>query len=281
MLSIIVSWRDRKELGTALPSLRAAARAVGGDVNIVNFSGDDDMLAPMLGEPGPDVRIVRVDQQQYFNKAAAQNIGAAHARHDILFFCDCDIVLGPDGVTDHVRRLAAGTAHFATLAGVRESETNSRGARHVVSFGYELRIRTADGRELRIVDNEEDGQDGTRQAPGLLLVRREDFLAIEGYNSDLHGWGWEDQDMISRLTLGRGLQRINEGHALHLSHDDHARIAHYPQVASRWESRDRMFRKALSNYDDANFQGSYRRDVERLGAHVRCAVHDGAATVPA
>jgi|SRR5471032_148367 len=267
MLSIIISWRDRDELGRALPALRAAARAAGGDVTVVNYSGTDQLLMPMLGEPGPDLHVVTVADQQYFNKAAAQNIGAAHARHPVLFFCDCDIIPEPEQVADLARRLHAGGDQFATLAGVRESEINSRGARHVVSFGYELRIRTADGRQLRIVDNEEDGQDGTRQAPGLLLVRREDFLAIEGYNSDLHGWGWEDQDMISRLTLGRGLERINEGYALHLSHDDHARTAFYPKMASRWESRDRMFRKALANYDDANFLGSYQRDVAALMPH--------------
>jgi len=267
MLSIIISWRDRDELGRALPALRAAARAAGGDVTVVNYSGTDQLLMPMLGEPGPDLHVVTVADQQYFNKAAAQNIGAAHARHPVLFFCDCDIIPEPEQVADLARRLHAGGDQFATLAGVRESEINSRGARHVVSFGYELRIRTADGRQLRIVDNEEDGQDGTRQAPGLLLVRREDFLAIEGYNSDLHGWGWEDQDMISRLTLGRGLERINEGYALHLSHDDHARTAFYPKMASRWESRDRMLRKALANYDDANFLGSYQRDVAALMPH--------------
>lgn len=274
MLSIIVSWRDRHELGRALPSLRAAARAVGGDVTIVNFSGTADLLLPMLGTPGPDLHVVTVTGQQYFNKAAAQNIGAAHARHPVLFFCDCDIVLEPEQVASLARRLHEGAGKFATLAGVRESEINSRGARHVVSFGYELRIRTADGRQLRIVDNEEDGQDGTRQAPGLLLVRREDFIGIEGYNSDLHGWGWEDQDMISRLTLGGGLERINEGYAIHLSHDDHARTAFYPQMASRWESRDRMFRKALANYDDANFLGSYRRDIAALKPHAVLSSHD-------
>lgn len=277
MLSIIVSWRDRDELGRALAGIRAAAHALNGDVTVVNFSGDAARLAPMLGAPGADLHVVTVDGQRYFNKAAAQNIGAAHARHPLLFFCDCDIVLDASVLVQLVERLTDGGAHFATLAGVRESETNARGARHVVSFGYELKIRTADGRELRIVDNEEDGNDGTRQAPGLLLVRRDDFLAVDGYNSDLHGWGWEDQDMIARLTLGRGLRRVNQGHALHLSHDDHARVAHYPLVSSRWESRDRMFRAALANYDDANFQGSYQRDCAQLRAVTRRHTHTHAA----
>jgi hypothetical protein len=122
------------------------------------------------------------------------------------------------------------------------------------------------------VDNEEDAEDGTRQAPGLLFARREHFEAINGYNAHLHGWGWEDQDMISRLTLGLGLTRINEGRAIHISHDDQARIGFYPPVASRWESRDRMFRAALSNYDNNCFAGTFSQDVERLRGRVHSRI---------
>jgi hypothetical protein len=264
MLSIIVSWRDRVELGRALPGLIASAHASGGDVTVVNYGGSRELLAAQLGERQSEVRVVEVAGERFFNKSRAQNVGATHSSGQILFFCDCDIVLEPATVQSLVRRLTECDGHFATLAGVRESELNSRGGRHVVSFGYVLKIRTADGRQLSIVDNEEDAQNGTRQAPGLLLVRRSDFLAVNGYNSKLHGWGWEDQDMIARLTLGRGLTRINDGYAIHLSHDDHARIAHYPPVKDRWESRDRMFRAALANYDDANFRGTCAEDVAAL-----------------
>jgi hypothetical protein len=264
MLSIIVSWRDRVELGRALPGLVASARAVGGDVTVVNYGGSRELLAEQLGDRRGAVRVVEVANERYFNKSRAQNVGAASSHAPILFFCDCDIVLEPATVQPLVARLDAEEGGFATLAGVRESELNSRGGRHVVSFGYELKIRTADGRRLSIIDNEEDAQNGTRQAPGLLLARRSDFLAVNGYNANLHGWGWEDQDMIARLTLGRGLTRISAGYALHLSHDDHARIEHYPPVKDRWESRDRMFRAALANYDDANFRGTYSEDVAAL-----------------
>lgn len=260
MLSIIISWRDRVELARALPSLVAAAKAAGGDLTVVNFSGSTALLDEQLAQHRQDVRVVSVPEQGFFNKSAAQNIGAAWTQQPILFFCDCDIILPAQPVAELARRLATEDGLFATLAGVRESEANSRRARHVVSFGYELHIKTADGRHLQIIDSEEDAQTGLRHAPGLLLVRRSDFLAIEGYNGGLHGWGWEDQDMISRLTLGRGLRRIMAGDAVHLSHDDHARIAHYPPVTSRWESRDRMFRTALANYDDGNFLGTYHRD---------------------
>lgn len=263
-LSIVVSWRDREELGLALPALLASSREVGGEVMVVNFGGSREMLDAQLGGRASAVGVLEVTGQRYFNKSCAQNLGAAHTAGDLLFFCDCDIVLDPAAVKHLAERLAARPGTFGTLAGVRESVTNSRGGKHIVCFGYELIIRTADQRQLRIVDNEEDAGDGSRQAPGLLMVRRSDFLSVNGYNSRLHGWGWEDQDMISRLTLGAGLERVVHGQAVHLSHDDSARVRYYP-VADRWESRDRMFRQALANYDDANFKGTYDLDVKQFG----------------
>jgi hypothetical protein len=262
MLSIIVSWRDRMELATALPSLLSSASAVGGDLTIVNYGGSPALLRDQIGSHIDAVRVVEVVGEQYFNKGRAHNLGVAHTDLPMLFFCDCDIVLEPTVFRDLVQRVARNTGTFGTLAGVRESKRNSRNGKHVVCFGYELRIRAADGRELRIIDHEEDAESGTRHAPGLLVVRRTDFLSIGGYNSKLHvyGWGWDDQDIIARLTLGGGLRRVTQGTATHLSHDDQARVQAYP-MSDRWESRDKMFRKALDNYDRGDFQGTYDADV--------------------
>jgi len=265
MLSIIVSWRDRVELARSLPSLLAVATQTNGQVCVVNFSGNENLLAAQLeGADGP-LTILDVRGEQYFNKSRAHNIGIASTTSPYLFFCDCDIVLEPEVLTSLLDAVALEPETFGTLAGVRESEVNSRKAGHVSCFGYELKIRTADGRVLQIIDNEEDANDGTRQAPGLLLARRQDLLAIGGYNGNLIGWGWEDQDMIGRLTLGRGLRRVSRGQALHLSHDDLARVANYP-ITNRWESRDKMFRQALANYDRADFRGTLLEDARKYGA---------------
>jgi GT2 family glycosyltransferase len=267
MLSIIVSWRDRAELARALPHLVAAARAVKGDLTIVNYGGSAELLHNQIGSFDADVRVIEVHHERYFNKGRAHNIGAALTDHPLLFFCDCDIVFEPAVLQSLLAQVSAREGAFGTLAGVRESERNSRNGKHVVCFGYELQIKTADGRQLRIVDQEEDADDGTRHAPGLLMVRRSDFLAVAGYNSRLHmyGWGWDDQDMIARLTLGVGLRRIMSGTAVHLSHDDQSRVQAYP-MANRWESRDKMFRQALDNYDRADFLGTYETDVETFCA---------------
>jgi len=259
MLSIIVSWKNRVELGRSLRSLLAAAAAFEGEVIIVNFDGDAATLAG-LAEGAEGLRIVHVAGQPQFNKSAANNIGAFHARFPWLFFCDCDILLEPEVLRGLFEQVSAGPQFFGTLEGVKETVVNSIQNNHIVSFGYELFIRTADGRSLRIVDSEEDASDGSRNAPGLLLTSKKNFESINGYNARLVGWGWEDQDMISRHTLGAGLTRKFFGKALHISHDDTERTKHYP-IANRWESRDKMFRQALANYDAGDFMGTYSGDI--------------------
>jgi predicted glycosyltransferase involved in capsule biosynthesis len=264
MLSIIVPWKNRNELPDALPNLVLSARQTGGELIVVNYSGDEVLLLKHLSKYTNEVKVISVNEEKYFNKAAAQNIGSFCAQHDILFFCDCDIICNSKDVISLTNQLNTNSNQFATVRNITETQVNSRQAKHITKFGYELLIETSDGRQLRIMDNEEDGKDGTRQAPGLLFVRKNDFISIQGYNSELKGWGWEDQDIISRLILGAGLTRIQQGSFGHISHDDDARMAYYPSFASRWESRDRMFRKALSNYDNNNFLGSYQTDIERL-----------------
>ena len=265
MYSTIVSWRDRSELRHTIEALVTESVSVGGEVIVVNYGGNEADLSRQLGGFAKDVRVVSAGLRCFFNKPKAHNIGVFHSRMSVLFFCDCDILIERRSISSLAGELENTEGVFATLTSVKETDKNSRGANHITCFGYELHLRTADAREVRIVDNEENAEDGTRQAPGLLLVRRPDFDSVGGYNSRLHGWGWEDQDMICRLTLGAGLNRISRGKALHISHDDLARVQAYP-MADRWESRDRMFRRALANYDRANFLGTYDLDVCELNS---------------
>jgi predicted glycosyltransferase involved in capsule biosynthesis len=259
-LGLIVSWRDRPELEQAIPALVTCAKRYGGDVTIVNYGGSTSELLRMIASSLASIRVVEVTGERWFNKARAQNIGAAHAPQSLLFFCDCDILVQVGALDDLVAAVQADDQIFGTVAGVTETQLNARNAGNVVMFGYELKLRLSNGRSLRIVDNEEDAEDGSRQAPGLLLVRRSAFEQVGGYNGQLHGWGWEDQDMIARLTLAGGLARVQLGHVQHISHDDDARIRNYPPVKDRWGSRDRMFRQALSNYDCGDFMGTFRQD---------------------
>jgi glycosyltransferase involved in cell wall biosynthesis len=270
---IVVTWRDRPELSRALPSLTRCAERHGGNVTVVNYGGSIEQLSALLHGTSKPLTIVTVRDQRCFNKARAQNIGAAHASSRLLFFCDCDILIDDGAIDDLVAKVRADEGRFGTVAGVTETERNARKAGNVVMFGYHLNVRLANGRTLEIVDNEEDAEDGTRQAPGLLVAHRRSFERVNGYNGRLQGWGWEDQDMIARLTLEEGLFRIHSGHVRHISHGDDARMRHYPAAKDRWESRDRMFREALANYDRGDLSGTLAADVSQLAPLCQITAH--------
>lgn len=262
MLSIIVSWRDRPELKQAIPSMIDVVEKIKGELVLVNYGGDLDYLMELKGS-NDCVKIVDYAFDGFFHKTKAQNIGAYFAKNEVLFFCDCDIILEESYIEKITDLLKNDKKYFATLLGVKETIPNSREANNVVEFGYELHIKVANGNSLKIIDNEENAVSGTRQAPGLLLVNKENFIKINGYNGRLNGWGWEDQDMISRLTLGLGLTREKEGIAFHISHNNESRTKHYP-IQDQWESRDKMFRQALNFYDQNDFKGTFDIDTNNL-----------------
>jgi predicted glycosyltransferase involved in capsule biosynthesis len=262
MITIVVPWRDRAEFSQTAAPLARIARRVGGELLVVNLGGCIDTLNKFLSEV-PDAKIHHVQHRSLFNKCLAQNFGVKLSSHDILFFCDCDVIVSENDLLSLYEQVKKTPNTFGTIAQVKETVANTRKGTHVVKFGYHLLIGTADGRTLAITDHEEDLSTGTRCAPGLLLLRKDDFLAVNGYNSDLNGWGWEDQDMISRLILGRGLQRLSQGQALHVSHSDGVRAQAYSDH-NIWDSRDRNFRAALRNYDVGNFLGTYSKDIIEL-----------------
>lgn len=264
MISIIIPWFNRKELKEALPTIMLNAKNVEGEVIIVNFNGDKSFLNTLLLNEEKNLSVIHIENGNEFNKPTAQNIGAYHSSFDYLFFCDCDIYFPDLILKDLITKIKKQKNIFATLKEVKETQQNARKAENLVMFGYHLKLKIADGTEVMIVDNEEDVSLGTRQAPGLLLVNKKDFLSIDGYNSGLDGWGWEDQDIICRLSLSAKLKRMCWGNALHISHDDNSRMLGYKNYEDRWHSRDIMFRRALENYNQGNFKGTYSTDIERF-----------------
>ncbi|WP_370981224.1 galactosyltransferase-related protein [Agaribacterium sp. ZY112] len=257
MISIIIAWKNRDELYRSIDSFINVVNVLKGEVILVNYCGQLDYERLPKHD---DLRIVEITGRDFFNKASANNIGSSYAKNNNLFFCDCDIVLELDAVQRCLELLVLPKS-FVTIKHVQEEKINAIDINHIQCFGYHMIIKTRDGQQVEIVDFEEDAATGIRNAPGLLFLTQDHMQKINGYSGFMQGWGWEDQDMICRLTLGLGLSRQQHGTLLHLSHDDHSRTKEYPEVSSRWESRDRMFRSALSRYDQNIFLGTLQEDL--------------------
>ncbi|HZP19814.1 MAG TPA: glycosyltransferase family 2 protein, partial [Bauldia sp.] len=74
---------------------------------------------------------------------------------------------------------------------------------------------------------------------GTVIVRREMFDAVGGYDERMEGWGGSDDDLYHRLTL-HGLQSVNipEGLLAHIDHPEEARHVNM-LVPGRKESQSR------------------------------------------
>jgi hypothetical protein len=120
----------------------------------------------------PSAKVVRVENRKYFNNWEARNIGATLAQSDLIAFVDADVVLSNEFADWIVAHIGPG------------------------SFG-----RMPDATELHVHRDEKPSQSSNRFA-GLLVVPRETFAELGGYDHMLEGWGaGGDLDLYDRLQF--------------------------------------------------------------------------------
>jgi hypothetical protein len=254
--SVVIPWKDRPEVRICLEKNLQYYPPGRCEVVVVNCGGDAEALGSLLAGYPANIRSVRA-RHQGFNKCFAQNVGAWAAVGETLLLLDADVVLEAD-----LPQLAAdvmGPDAFMTVAGVRESDAPvPPKGEAAIEIAHQLEITIAGGRVIQLETNRTRPLAGVRSGPGLLAVHRRHYLAIGGANSALHGWGWEDLDLIARLQFELGLVRVQAGNVLHLSHPDSARSL---QEQSRCESEQDNFMTCLANYAAGLFHGTYARDI--------------------
>ena len=182
------------------------------------------------------VRFVRQEDRGY-RLSAARNNALRQATGDYIISLDCDILLLPEAVMEHVKLarrgwfLAANRAYVGAVA----TEEMLQQAMHPrlleVLWGDSDRshLRRAHRQFQRNVWMRRLGL-AKRHKPKILgchfSIFREDIERVNGFDEAYVGWGLEDDDFSMRLHKAgvRGRSLILEARALHLWH---------PSVASR------------------------------------------------
>lgn len=192
MISVICAVRDR------LPPLRVSLTSwllvpSIREIVIVDWSSSK-ALATELAQLDGRVRIIRVDGEDSFHLAAAFNLAADCAQQPMLLKLDADYVINP---------YTGGDVSFCAIP-----------PKHFVTGHFQ------------------HGGPFFSYLNGLVAVRREDWYAVNGYNENLVGYGWDDDDFYIRLQ-GAGLKRAilepTNARVFHIPHDDNVRTNNYSE----------------------------------------------------
>ena len=258
-LSILIPWYERDELRLTLAANKPAFRASDAEILILNSGGSSQRLRDLIIASGlTGVRQLDITVPR-FNKSLALNTGLCQARSDTIFVLDADVVL-----LDDIPLQAMGERSFVTIAWVYESEPLEMNQPLTRTNGI-LELKFRDGSTVRHQLGHRDSLGNTRAGPGLLLAKKRDLLDIDGYNSDLQTWGWEDDDVLIRLQYVLGRRRIQSGAALHLTHGDTRRALR----GSRAESGQRNFIRCCRNYNHGIFAGTYHSDIVDVAVNLK------------
>lgn len=256
-LTVVIPWRNRPELAASLAHNLPRLAPFRAEVVVASCAGDPDRLREALaGHASPALRVLEIPSPA-FSKGLALNLGADAARGRHLFFLDTDVLLDEGFLALALPRLDGRS--FVTVERVYESKpaarTEAPGLREIA---WSVELVGRGGRKARVETNRMRFHDGSRGGPGLILLEREHFLGVDGMNSDLEGWGWEDLDLVARLQLALGLKRRPVGRAVHLSHGDEVRdFAGRSRAASEQEN----LAVCLANYRLGHFAGTCADDA--------------------
>eukprot|EP00178_Gracilaria_changii_P001045 TRINITY_DN1145_c0_g1_i4.p1 TRINITY_DN1145_c0_g1~~TRINITY_DN1145_c0_g1_i4.p1 ORF type:complete len:858 (+),score=111.63 TRINITY_DN1145_c0_g1_i4:4972-7545(+) len=187
-VSVVAACKDRSQsLLQALPTW-LAARGVH-QVVLVDWSSSPTIASvlPSHVRRNPKLLLVTVQQQPQWILSTAYNLAVRIASRSTIMKLDCDTVLQPDFFDAH---------HL-------QHDTFFAGDWH--------KLETAASEKLH--------------ANGLLYVSRQHFLAVGGYDERITTYGWDDSDIVSRLSTIATPYSILYDKIAHISHNASLRVA--------------------------------------------------------
>lgn len=173
-----------------------------------------------------DDKYVLTINQDIIKKCTGYNHGARYANTDILIFLDVDIIIDCSKLLECINEALCngspecligynGCAFYMTQQGENQF-LNTLDVEDLYSKIKDLHLITNSANEYALLGN-------NKAVGGCLIMTKESFKEINGFNPFFKGWGYEDNEIISRAhRLGLNVTKSNiANHYLyHLPHSD-------------------------------------------------------------
>ncbi|UZO80487.1 glycosyltransferase family 2 protein [Aquimarina sp. ERC-38] len=159
-------------------------------------------------------------------KPAIMNKAIASSTSDYIIEIDGDIIMHRDFIKDHVSMIKKGQFLYGSRVNITETYLKTLFTKKQVSFNFFSKGIKNRGRTIRIpllayLYQPEDKRSSKLRGCNMSFWK-EDFIAVNGFNESLTGWGIDDSEMIQRLiNIGiKGKRLKYKGLVYHIYHKE-------------------------------------------------------------
>jgi len=217
---IVPSFRSRATIAATLESILRQDFA--GSMEILVADSSDDGTADWIVRHFPRVTVHHSSSRLL--AGAARNMGAQESRGRLLAFIDADAEASPDWLATLHRRLCGDPGVVmvgAAIANANRENANAR-ALYWLEFSEFLPNQPSGFRTVLSSSN--------------LLIRREDFFAVKGFNTDFG----MSEDLVLSVSVGRGLFLDTGTKIFHTHRTDSAHVKEHLYRLGFWSGRFRQ-----------------------------------------
>lgn len=160
------------------------------EIIILDWSSNPPLRDIVMEHPDPRIKFIRVNNEPEWVLSRAYNLAIRASSRSTVVRTDCDYLLAEDFVDVHPLPKSGPSRFYAG--------------------NYRL-ARNANEVHLN----------------GAVVIRRADFFKVGGYDERIQTYGWDDEDLYTRLEkVGVKKSDISYKHITHVPHDDNARAQH-------------------------------------------------------
>lgn len=213
-LEVLIPLKCRTSINETILSLLKIS-----EIDLITIlSGDEVSVIDSKIVHHQKIRIINLSQYS-FSKTFYLNHGIKNSIGDILLISDADIIWNQDTITAIYENINhhPDLPLIIYIQEVQETDHNNNALKRPRL--KPIIVKTADKIQIDIVT---ESSLSKRPGCGLICVTRKNLLSLGGYNEELQGWGWEDQDLLIRANI-LGYEIKSMGAVLHQSHGDDIR----------------------------------------------------------
>lgn len=159
-------------------------------------------------------------------KPAIMNKAIASSKYEYIIEIDGDIIIHKDFIKDHLSMAKKNTFLYGSRVNIQKKHLHYLFDKKQISFSFLSKGIKKRGRTIRIpfLSNlyKEENTRSSKLRGCNMSFWKSDFIAVNGFNESLVGWGIDDSEMIQRLlNVGVKGKRLKfRGIVYHIYHNE-------------------------------------------------------------